>query len=154
MVVFSFLLTAELRPPVADIRQEESAFAKGEASRLCIPPVAVYCQARRSDNRKHFVSNLYGLNPERQTLYDWVRIPRFIQAQGLDDIQCYALMIYRLRRMIYRPVAWWYPSHRLDDIQPQRGWLRQNRCKQCFTKLKFTLFSFKNTLHLQSKNEI
>ena len=30
-----------------DIRKEESAFAKGEVSRLCIPPTAVSCHARR-----------------------------------------------------------------------------------------------------------
>ena len=41
-----FFLTAELRPSVADIRAV-SAFAKGEVSRLCIPPTAVSCHARR-----------------------------------------------------------------------------------------------------------
>ena len=46
MVVFLFPLTAELRPPVADIRAV-SAFANGEVSRLCIPPKAVSCHARR-----------------------------------------------------------------------------------------------------------
>ena len=39
-------MSAELRPPVADIRAE-SAFANGEVSRLCIPPLAVSCRARR-----------------------------------------------------------------------------------------------------------
>ena len=33
----------------ADIRQAESAFTAGGAGRLCIPPLAVYCHARRSE---------------------------------------------------------------------------------------------------------
>ena len=43
---FFFPLAAKLRPSVADMRAE-SAFAKGEVSRLCIPPLAVSCHARR-----------------------------------------------------------------------------------------------------------
>ena len=41
-----FLLIAELRPPVADIRGRV-CLRFSEVSRLCIPPTAVSCHARR-----------------------------------------------------------------------------------------------------------
>ena len=44
--LFFFSLAAGIRAPT--YAQAESAFANGEVSRLCIPPKAVSCHARRS----------------------------------------------------------------------------------------------------------
>ena len=87
---YAVILRLSLNP---NICEEESAFALGEVSRLCIPPVAVYCQARRA--KPHYSpkrNNHRRLRPERQTLYTKVAY-LICNGYAVDDIQCSALMI-------------------------------------------------------------
>ena len=66
---------------VPGICDEESAFANGEVSRLCIPPSAVSCHARRCHSPFVRAERLSQSLPRAAILYALF-------------IQCFALMIY------------------------------------------------------------
>ena len=78
-----------------NICAEESAFAKGEISRLCIPPKAVSCHARRSYSLVVRAERFFcKSHPERQTLY-FLHIITSILRKALQHSLFYAILIQK-----------------------------------------------------------